>query len=210
MVLRNIFLPDNKKFFLLFDKVADNLTKMSKVFAAAVENNEQQDEYLLQLTELEKDNDTITHKIFVELGKNFITPFDREDIHFLASGLDDIADDMLGVIRQMKSHKINKEDDTVRQIAMYNVTILNILSGVLQELRNTRALTALSTKCEQIHDVLTTADNIVEQSIHNMFARENDAIFIIRRMDHYEKLQQLLERIANVIHVIESVIIKYG
>ena len=89
-----IFLPKNRIFYELFEKVADNVQTMGSTLKAVVfePDFDKRASLITQLEDLEHANDELTHNIFTELGSNFITPFDREDIHYLATSLDDIAD----------------------------------------------------------------------------------------------------------------------
>ena len=86
-----IFLPKDKVFYSIFEQMGANLIEMGAAFRAAIEeeNPTKRIQMLRALEDLEHKNDELTHKIFVELGQNFITPFDREDIHYLATSLDD-------------------------------------------------------------------------------------------------------------------------
>ena len=89
-----IFMPKNKIFFELFEKVANNVEKMGSLLKDVVGEPDFDKRATLigQLEDLEHANDDLTHNLFTELGRNFITPFDREDIHYLATSLDDVAD----------------------------------------------------------------------------------------------------------------------
>ena len=88
------FMPKNKIFYNLFEQVGETVRTMGGVLKQLVNEPDvdKRAAYTTQLEDLEHLNDDHTHKIFTELGRNFITPFDREDIHYLASALDDIAD----------------------------------------------------------------------------------------------------------------------
>jgi Phosphate transport regulator (distant homolog of PhoU) len=88
------FLPKDKVFYSLFEQASDNLEKIAKNLLQVVHEPDFNKRGVLikEMEDIEHQNDEITHKIFIELGRNFITPFDREDIHSLASALDDIAD----------------------------------------------------------------------------------------------------------------------
>src|SRR5438046_10662085 len=89
-----IFLPKSKVFYDLFEKVADNVAIMGTKLKLVIEEPDfdKRASLIGQLEDIEHDNDELTHKIFTEMGRNFITPFDREDIHYMELVLDDIAD----------------------------------------------------------------------------------------------------------------------
>ena len=70
-----------------------------------------------QLEDLEHDNDELTHRVFTELGRNFITPFDREDIHYLASALDDIADYIYAAAKKINFYRVNPNDIGIQKLA---------------------------------------------------------------------------------------------
>src|SRR6218665_1481371 len=93
-----IFLPKDRVFYSLFEEVSENLKNMATIFKDAVQetNIAKRNAAIKQLEDLEHKNDDATHRIFLELGQNFITPFDREDIHYLATSLDDVADYIWG------------------------------------------------------------------------------------------------------------------
>ena len=77
------FLPKDRIFYGLFEEVANTLVQMGNTFKKAMQEQDltQRDALLRTLEDLEHKNDETTHQIFIELGRNFITPFDREDIH---------------------------------------------------------------------------------------------------------------------------------
>ena len=89
------FVPKDKKiFFPLFEQAASNVVTMGTVLVEAVNSNNEatREELFKQIDKLENKGDEITHQVHLELGKNFITPFDREDIHDLISTMDDVVD----------------------------------------------------------------------------------------------------------------------
>ena len=92
--IMKIFMPKDRVFYTLFEEVADNVSKMGKTLKEVVTEPDfdKRAAVISKVEDLEHQNDELTHRIFTELGRNFITPFDREDIHYLASALDDICD----------------------------------------------------------------------------------------------------------------------
>ena len=91
------FVPKDKKvFFPLFEQAASNAVAMATILVETVnsDNPGTREELIRQIDKLENKGDEITHQIYLELGKNFITPFDGEDLHQLASAIDDVADNI--------------------------------------------------------------------------------------------------------------------
>ena len=101
------FLPKDKVFYSLFEQASDNLEAIAKKLVQVVQEPDfgKRAAYISEMQDIEHQNDNITHQIFIELGKNFITPFDREDIHSLASALDDIADYMYASAKYIYLYK---------------------------------------------------------------------------------------------------------
>ena len=89
-----IFLPKDKVFFQLFENVSETVIQMAAKLNEVVHEKdfEKRTALIKEIEDFEHVNDDYTHRIFTELGRNFITPFDREDIHYLATSLDDICD----------------------------------------------------------------------------------------------------------------------
>ena len=107
------FIPKHKKiFFPLFEQAANNVVIMASALVELVNSNNPADreELFKQIDKLENKGDEITHRIHLELGKNFVIPFDREDIHSLASAIDDVADDAEKDFRLRKYARTHEEE----------------------------------------------------------------------------------------------------
>src|ERR1700712_4609340 len=114
-----IFLPKDRVFFDLFETVAGNVAKIAAKLKEMVNETDfdKRATILAQIEDLEHVNDDLTHRIFTELGRNFITPFDREDIHYLASALDDIADYIYSSAKKINFYKVNPNDQGIQKMA---------------------------------------------------------------------------------------------
>ena len=99
-----IFMPKDRVFYTLFEQVADTMGKMGKALKEVVKepDYDKRAGLISQIEDLEHVNDDFTHQIFTELGRNFITPFDREDIHYLATSLDDVCDYIFATAKKDK------------------------------------------------------------------------------------------------------------
>ena len=114
-----LFSPKDKVFYGLFEEVAKNGASMAtKLSAIVAETDYNKRASMMQpIEDLEHANDELTHRIFTELGRNFITPFDREDIHHLASALDDIADYIFASAKKINFYKVNPNDQGIQKMA---------------------------------------------------------------------------------------------
>src|ERR1700741_1285337 len=112
MALGKIFsflVPKDKNFFNLFAQASNNLVEISKTFSdLANAPIERRQELQKKIADLEHVGDELTHQIFTELSSNFITPFDREDISYLASSLDDIVDYIHGSAKRIETYKVGE------------------------------------------------------------------------------------------------------
>ena len=117
--LLSIFLPKDKVFYNLFEQTAENVTLMGKLLRDYVYEADPAKRLQLSkdIEDLEHKNDEITHNIFTELGKNFITPFDREDIHYLATAMDDVADYIHASCKKIQFHGVDPNDQGIQNLA---------------------------------------------------------------------------------------------
>jgi uncharacterized protein Yka (UPF0111/DUF47 family) len=113
------FIPQDRKFFPLFDKAASNVHEGGKAIYALVtaQTPEERVHYLRLIEKIEHMGDEITHEIFKELGSNFITPFDREDIHRLVTAIDDIIDYIHGSSKRIELYKLTEFDSDIIKLA---------------------------------------------------------------------------------------------
>ncbi|OSZ81965.1 hypothetical protein CAP35_01445 [Chitinophagaceae bacterium IBVUCB1] len=209
--LQKLFMPDGQKFYRLFDEVADNLVVMGKLYYETICAG---DGIMLQniskLDELEKAIDVSTRKLFHELGRNFITPFDREDIHALASGLDDIADLTYGTIRQMNNYGLTNPGNTTQYVAGEYKRLIALLTDSIKSLNNKRNLAKLASPCREMRKIINLCDNRIDAAITGLFPTNTNVVDIIKWMEHYDILQVLLEKCENVVDTIEAIVIKYS
>ena len=114
-----IFLPKDRIFYQLFENVSEVLVKMGTKLKEVVNEPdfELRGKLIKEVEDFEHVNDELTHQIFTELGKNFITPFDREDIHYLATSLDDIADYIYASAKKINFYHVDPNDIGIKKMA---------------------------------------------------------------------------------------------
>lgn len=206
------FLPKDKVFYSIFEQVGANLQEMGSAFRAAIEetNETKRTQMLRALEDGEHKNDDLTHKIFVELGQNFITPFDREDIHYLATSLDDVADFIYASSKKMVNYKVKTMDTYMRDMVIVIQNAIVALDKALHELRNMKNLRAITEACVLINSLENQADDLLDNAIINLFASNTDAIELVKLKDIYQDMEIITDKCEDAANVIESIIIKYA
>jgi uncharacterized protein Yka (UPF0111/DUF47 family) len=152
--LSKLFSPKDKIFYSLFEEVANNGAIMAEQLAVLVAETDynKRSTLIKPIEDLEHATTNLRHRIFTELGRNFITPFDREDIHHLASALDDIADYIYSAAKKIKLYHIDPKDDGIQQLAALIVQSTKEVKHAVEELRdmkNIRKITDALVKIKQ-------------------------------------------------------------
>ena len=207
-----LFTPKSKIFFELFEKMADNSYKMASILKAVVAETDfdKRASLISQVEDLEHANDELTHNVFTELGRNFITPFDREDIHYLATSLDDIADYTYAAAKKINFYRVNPNDMGMQKMAELieqGAAQVRIAVVELRDMKNMRNITEALVK---INSIENQADDIFDMSIEKLFATEPDAKEVIKKREIYQVMEIVTDKCEDASNVIESIIIKYS
>ncbi len=207
-----LFQPKDKIFQNLFEQAADVTVKISEVFLEAMKQTDaKRFEILAETGGLEHQADEVVHNIYVELNRNFITPFDREDIHALASAMDDVVDYIDEVGHKMKIYEFTEFNEYVLKMAELNNESVKELKTALYELRNMKNLQKVNDSCLKIHGYESKVDLLYNQAMGELIKNNrNDAVKIIIMKDLYEELELVSDKCQDVSNVIESIVIKYS
>lgn len=207
-----LFQPKDKIFYELFEKVVINNSTLSKKLKELVYHGDfdERQNFLLQIESLEHDNDEITHTIFTELGKNFITPFDREDIHYLASALDDIADYIYASAKKINFYKVDPNDPGFKKFADIIVLGTEYLQSAVMELRSMKNIGSITNAIVKINSIENQGDDIYDMSIERLFADESDVKEVIKKREIYQVMELVTDKMEDAANVIESILVKYA
>lgn len=206
----NFFVPKDKKFFPLFEQAGSNLIEMAKLLNETVNTSDLKHRTALYTTleDLEHKGDDITHQIHLELGKNFITPFDREDIHALASSLDDVADFIHGASTRMELYKVIKSTQPMKDIAELLIEGTEHVAKALFELKDIKNIRNITDSCVRINSVENKADYIFDKAVAELFEFEKDAITLIKYKEVLSAMETATDKCEDVANVLESILVK--
>ncbi len=210
--IMKIFMPKDRIFYSLFEEVADGVAKMGKLLGNIVSEPDfdKRAAIISQVEDQEHVNDDLTHKIFTELGRNFITPFDREDIHYLANALDDICDYIYATAKKINFYKVNPNDTGIQKMADLIDQGTEQIRSAVRELRNMKDMRKITDALVKVNSIENQADDIFDMSIDRLFETEPDAKEVIKKREIYQVMEIVTDKCEDAANVIESIIIKYA
>ena len=171
-------------------------------------NKEDRQHYIREIERLEHVGDDITHEIFNELSRNFITPFDREDIHRLISAIDDILDYIHGSSKRFSIYKVLECSPEMIKLSELLQTQTEELRRVIYELKNMDKLRNVSESLVLINSIENHADDIFDNAVARLFENEKDAVQIIKQKEILQALETATDMCEDAANVIDSILIK--
>ncbi len=209
--LLHALLPKEDKFFKYFTADAENLLLAARTFKEIMSRTipkTERDQKIRKMEELEHKGDEITHQIFSELGKTFITPIDREDIHELASKLDDILDYMHGAAGRMILYRVKSVTPEMEHLASLVLDAVEELHTAIPLLRDFSNAPAIRDNLVKINIIENEADDLFERAIAKLFINCKDPIQLIKLKELLVSLETATDQCEDAANVIESIVVK--
>lgn len=205
-------LPRDDKFFSFLEESTQNLLVAADLMKklTGARNVKLQKQIVNEIKDLEHRGDSVTHKIFSELNSTFVTPLDREDIHVLASALDDILDHIDGSAQRVVLYNIKKcppEVIRLSDVLYLSVEELRRGIGLMRDLRQIERLNEVIHKVNQYEN---DADSIFDQAVADLFKKERNPIQIIKLKEIYVGLETATDKCEDAANVLEGILIKHA
>ncbi len=201
-------LPRNEEFFDLFTDVANRNKEAAQhlrdLFEAAPDRRTP---IVEAIKRLEHEADQATHEVVNRLDRTFITPLDREDIHQLASDLDDVMDAMDGTARRAQIFRLGVAPQGVKRLAEVIQRMVGVLAEAVGRLKKGDDVMRFCVEAKQLEE---EGDAIYHEALGQMFEKERDAIEIIKWKEIYDNLENTLDQAEDVANVVESITIKHA
>ena len=202
------FIPRETKFFELFADIANNVVAGAQALSDLLHNYdyETMPAAVANIAAIEHHGDEMTHRILIKLNQTFITPFDREDIHLLASSLDDVLDFIFAASDRLVTYKITQPSPSAKVLA-------GIILKQAQELGKAVALldkddSHLLNHCVEVNRLENEADKVSREAIGRLFEGQHDPITLIKLKELLEVLEEASDKAEDVADVLETVVLK--
>ena len=204
--------PKDKKFFPLFHKQAQILVDMASTLHEAVNIKEASErEGLFQkLQKLEEKSENLTREINFELSKNFLTPFDREDIYSLSNKMNEVTDFIDASASRMRLYQVEKVKKSIRKITEANLEACQNIQKAIISLEGFKDLKTVLKCCERINKLENKVDNIYDKEIFEIFDEYENVKDIIKYKEVFSALENTTDKCKYVADVLESISVKHS
>ena len=200
-------IPREEAFFELFKEAAHNMIEGSRLLKVMMEDFRSPIEQAQGIKDIEHVGDGLTHDIARRLNKTFITPIDREDIHDLASALDDILDTAEAIADRFVLYKVTKPTEMAIKLAdiLYQASVavgrgVDLLGLPHPEMK----------KCSvQVNSLENEADRVSRDAISALFEKETDPIAVLKWKEIYENFEAGTDRCEDVANILERITLKH-
>ena len=207
------FTPKEPKFFPLLKQLSEILSASSSILVESLRHDSptERANYYKLIKDKEREGDKLTHLIFDELGTTFITPFDREDIHDLASSIDDVIDGINSSAKRSTIYNPRPISDSGKELSLLIQQEAHYISKAMDELETFRKKpTTLRDYCTKLHDIENQADDVYELFITKLFEEEKDSIELIKIKEIMHELEKTTDAAEHVGKILRNLIVKYA
>ena len=198
-------IPRDNSFFDMFAQLSENLMAGARAMVDLFADYRDVESKIAEIRRIERSADEITHAILTKLNQTFITPFDREDIHQLASSLDDVLDFMNAAGARIIMYRITNPPPVALDLARLILQQCQELHRALPLLRKNGDIL---TYCVEINRLENEADVISRAAIGQLFDQEKDPIALIKTKELIEFLELATDKAEDVANVLETVVLK--
>lgn len=161
-----------------------------------------------EIEDLEHIGDGLSHKINYELNSNFITPFDREDIHQLMVAIDDVVDYVHGSAKRIDLYDIQTIPNSFIDLAHVNLKAAEQLHIAVLNLRNLKNRDEIKKACILINEYENEADDIFDKEVARLFVESTNAIEIIKQKEVLSALETATDKCEDAAVIIDGILVK--
>lgn len=201
------FVPHREKFFDLFNEAAQNALSGAQALKEMFEHFDNPKESWKKIGDLEHEGDRLTHRTIKMLNQTFLTPIDGEDIHALATALDNVMDSIEAAAARMVLYKVDHVTPQAKKLCDIIVTSTEQMAKAISHLPK---LEDTEDYCIEINRLENAADEVYRESIASLFDGDRPPLEVIKWQDVYEILETATDRCEDVANIVESIGLKHG
>jgi len=205
--MRLRIIPREEGFYDMFEKDAANLAEAAMMLQKHLTDFHDPEAAHAEIRQREHEGDEITHQIIRALNTTFVTPFDREDIHELASGIDDILDLIEAVSDLLVLHHIEQPLPEMRQQAEI---LTRATEQCYQAMSGLRRFSGLDPYWVEINRLENEGDRVYRQTVARLFSGDYKAMDVLKWKDLVDQLEAAIDGCEDVANTLESIVLKHA
>jgi predicted phosphate transport protein (TIGR00153 family) len=211
MTLIERLMPKSEDFFSDFESQADAVVEGTKLLKDLLDDFTDRPRKCAAIKAVEHRADDITHRAFARLHTQFITPFDRGEIHRLLSRIDDVLDLADAAAERLGLYDIDQVLPEARELAAVLVAQSEKMAEVVRGLRNYRKdSAAVLGGCREINALENQADSLTRQTVAKLFRRGSDPLTVMMWKEIIDLIESATDRAEDVANVIEGVVLEHA
>jgi uncharacterized protein len=197
-------------FYDLFIKSAETIYKSAIALDNMMKEYTNVEAKIASIKELEHDGDIISHQVFNQIHKSFITPIDREDIYLIARETDNIIDEIENCAHRFSMYNVTKIRPEAIEFCTLIVEATNELKVVMAEMKNLKRSKILREKIIEINRIENVGDDLYRRAITDLFHNEKDTLEVIKWKGIYKDFENALDACEEVANIVEGVVTKHA
>lgn len=204
-------LPKEVKFFEMFYEQSECAVEAAEMLVDIIKDFSDVSQKLMKVNKVEHKADEIAHRIVEKLNLTFITPIDQEDIHCLASALDDIVDFIDATVERLVLYKVSHPTEDLATLAMLLLRATEETRSAVLELGSFKKNPNTIKQCWiEIHRLENQGDSASRSALAKLFETETNAVEVIKWKEIYEHVETAIDKCEDVANVLEQIVLKHS
>ena len=199
-------IPREQVFFDLFERSAANVAAAAEELAVMAGDIADAEGHSQRVRELEHASDDLTLEVIRTLDVTFVTPYDREDIYALATGLDDILDAAWAVADLIVLHRI---EEPLPELGLLAEVLRKAGGAILTAVAGLRYADDLMPHVIEINRLENEGDRIYRKAVARLYSGEFKAMDVLKWKDILGQLEEAVDGCEDISNIIESIVVKY-
>ncbi|QQR46582.1 DUF47 family protein [Myxococcus xanthus] len=203
-------MPKSDEFFDDFDAQCAVTVEGAKMLYELLSDYRDVGPRVQALKDAEHRGDEVTHTAFNRLHKQFITPFDRGQIHTLLSRIDDVLDLTNAAAARLHYYEIPSSLPDATELARLLVLSTQKVQEVVAALRLIKKPEQILAGCKEIKRLEAQADEALRSGVGRLFKSGADTLLIIKWKEIYDFIETATDKCQSVANVIEGVVLEHS